>query len=82
MGSYKENMLRDEVLQLFRDKKDDMKKLVLDFHYLSLKERQRSWKFLESFFKSIEKSHTVRKIFPKQTDYQDQMILDLVEKKN
>lgn len=76
MGAYQKEALLKETLQLFHDKKEEMKKLVLDFPYLSEKERKKSWAYLEEFFKKTEKLKHYRRLFPKKTFYQDMMELE------
>ena len=76
MGAYQKEALLKETLQLFHDKKEEMKKLVLDFPYLSEKERKNSWAYLEEFFKKTANLKHYQRLFPKKTVYQDIMELE------
>jgi len=76
MGSYKEEALLKEVIQLFHDKKPLMKELVLGFEYLEEKERQNMWDYLEKFFIQTNNQNELLHIFPKETAFQDIMDLD------
>lgn len=72
---YYENLLK-ETLQLFQDKKAEMKELVLNFSHLSEKERNHSWQYLEVFFKETENLTRFSRLFPKETNFQDVMKLE------
>lgn len=76
IGAYKEEAMLKETLQLFQDKKEEMKKLILEFPYLNEKERRSTWNYLEGFFNKIEKTKDYKWIFPKETVFQDIMKLE------
>ncbi len=52
-----------DVLKVFRAKKDDIKNLIMNFEGLSKSTKNETWDYLEEFFDLIEKESKVKDIF-------------------
>lgn len=63
LGHKKKMAELDPVLTLFKEKKAELIRTITDFEYLSQKERKRMVKYIESFYKILDKPKQVKSHF-------------------